>query len=279
MNLFFVCGAPKSGTTWVQRILDEHPQVACAGEGHFIQRFTIPAAKVVNEYNGQLALESERVYEGRPYYAPVDQAEFDEVARTFILGRLQSRKPGPEVRWRGDKTPGYTRHLPQLHRLFPQARIIHVLRDPRDVAVSRMGHHRRVGREDALTPGSEQHRLALQGAMRSWIEAVSRVDSFAAAHPDVVLELRYGNLHADPAAEITRLFSFLGADTDPALIARIAQATSFQAMSGRKPGEEDPEAFLRNGMPGDWKNRLDAETAALIMEACGELMRAKAMAD
>ena len=32
--LFFICGAIKSGTTWLQLMLDAHPDIACRGEGH-----------------------------------------------------------------------------------------------------------------------------------------------------------------------------------------------------------------------------------------------------
>ena len=33
--LFLVVGAPKSGTTWVQLMLNGHAAIDCAGEGHF----------------------------------------------------------------------------------------------------------------------------------------------------------------------------------------------------------------------------------------------------
>lgn len=279
MNLFFVCGAPKSGTTWLQRILDAHPEISCSGEGHFIERFTIPAAKVVNAYNQQLSLEADQVYEGKPVYQPIEQAEFDEVARTFILNRLRSRPADPGVRLFGDKTPTYTHYLPQLHRLFPQARIIHIVRDPRDVAVSRMGHSHRIGLKQVFTPGTEQHRATVEAAVRLWTEAVSKVDAFAAEHPQLVHELKYRDLHYEPANSLKRLFGFLGADADPVLLDRISRETSFEALSGgRKAGEEDPNAFLRKGVPGDWKTRLDVETARIIDQACGPLMRRKAFA-
>lgn len=275
MNVFFVCGAPKSGTTWLQRLLDAHPQVTCAGEGHFIERFTGPLSQVVSGYNQQMRLEIEEVYEGRPAYGPVDQAEFDEVARTFILNRLLSRRPAPEVRWIGDKTPRYTHYLAQLHRLFPAARIIHIVRDPRDVAVSRMAHAKRAGTRDALTPGTEPYWTTVKDAVQMWNEAVAEVDAFAAARPGLVHELRYCDLQADPAAEAARLFAFLGVDADPPLLERLVAATSFEALSGRRPGEEDPDSFLRKGVSGDWKTRLDPPTAQIILAACADLMRAK----
>ena len=34
-NLFFVLGAPKSGTTWLQYLLNAHPNISCRGEGLF----------------------------------------------------------------------------------------------------------------------------------------------------------------------------------------------------------------------------------------------------
>jgi hypothetical protein len=274
VQVFFVCGAPKSGTTWLQRVLDAHPEVCCSGEGHFIERFSAPLARVVSAYNSDLGLEADQVYEGAPYYQPVDQAEFDDLVRSFILSRLTARA-GPGVRWVGDKTPGYAFQLDQLHRIFPEAKFIHIVRDPRDVTVSRMGHSRRVGLTEVFTPGSRQHREVVEAAIRIWIEAVTAVSEFADRHPGRVHELRYRDLYDDPMGETGRLFRFLGAPTEPAILGRIVAATSFEALAGRRPGEEDPGSFFRKGMPDDWKQRLDTETARVIADSCGALMREK----
>jgi len=277
VNPFFVCGAPKSGTTWVQRILDAHPEVCCSGEGHFVTRFSMPLSTLMNAYNRDLGREASLVYDGQPYYGAVDHAEFDDVARGFILGRLRARADA-RTRWIGDKTPSYTRHLDHLHRLFPTAKMIHIVRDPRDVALSRMAFSVRAGAGEARTPGSEQHQQTLEGAVNSWKEAVTAVDAFAEAHPGQVHELRYLDLHADPIGEAQKLFAFLGAPTPRVLMERIAAATSFEALSGRRPGEEDPKAFLRKGLPGDWRTGLDPASAELIVETCGPLMREKRFA-
>ena len=277
MNVFFACGAPKSGTTWLQRILDAHPEVCCSGEGHFISRFSVPMAKVVNAYNHELGCEAKLVYDGQPYYEGVDQTEFDELMRSFILTRLRARATA-ETRWIGDKTPGYTGHLSHLHHLFPAAKIIHIVRDPREVTVSRLAFQRRAGIAAAREAGSEQHRQAVEGALKSWRDAVTAVDAFAGAHPDLVCELHYRDLHADPLGQVERLFRFLGAPTPPALMEQIVAATSFEALTGRRAGEEDPDAFLRKGVPDDWRAELDPESAQLIVESCADLMREKRFA-
>lgn len=277
MNVFFACGAPKSGTTWLQRILDAHPEVCCSGEGHFVERFSVPVAKVVNDYNGLLAAEARQVYEGHPYYDTIDQTEFDDVVRGFVNKRLTARA-GPRTRWVGDKTPGYTRHLDQLHRLFPKAKFFHIVRDPRDVAVSGMGHRQRTGVADVFTPGSEEHRKTVDATVRNWTEAVTAVDAFAQNHPGLVHELRYRDLHADPFGETARLFDFLGAPAPSVLIQQIVAATSFEALSGRPPGQEDATSFLRKGVPDDWKTRLSRDSAQQIAESCGELMQRKRLA-
>lgn len=277
MNVFFVCGAPKSGTTWLQRILDAHPEVCCSGEGHFIQRLTVPMAKVVRTYNEGLRIDGEQVYEGRPYYGGFDQAEFDVMAREVILRRLKTRAEA-RTGWIGDKTPGYTRSLDQLHRLFPAAKIFHIVRDPREVAVSRIAHSHRAGAPEVLTPGAENYRVTVEGAIAYWMQAVTAVDAFAQAHPGLVHEVRYRDLHADPFGEVAKLFGFLGASAPRVLVEQVVAATSFEALAGRPAGQEDLTSFLRKGVPDDWRSRLDAESEAKIAESCGALMREKRFA-
>src|SRR5271165_1152668 len=50
-QIFFIGGPFKSGTTWLQLMLNAHPQIACRGEGHFTNRM-MPA---FNDAYGQYA--------------------------------------------------------------------------------------------------------------------------------------------------------------------------------------------------------------------------------
>jgi lipopolysaccharide transport system ATP-binding protein len=54
---------------------------------------------------------------------------------------------------------------------------------------------------------------------------------------------------------------------------RILGRTSFQRMSGgRLPGEEDPAAHFRRGVPGDWRNYFAAPLKAAFKERWGDLL-------
>jgi hypothetical protein len=271
VQVFFVCGAPKSGTTWLQRLLDAHPEVCCSGEGHFIDRFAVPMAEVVRRYNAHMTVVGEQVYEGRPHYAPLDQGGFDEIVRAFILQRLAARAD-EGVRCVGDKTPRYAIDLASLDRLFPQARFINIVRDPRDVVVSQRFHDWRANGAEALVPGGPRRRDLLAVSASDWVRAVKPVEAFAAAHPGRVHTLRYEDLLAGAAREARALFTFLGVAADAEVAARVAAETAFAARTGRAPGQEDPRAFLRRGIAGDWMEKLEPDEVDAVEAECAELM-------
>ncbi|HWI87154.1 MAG TPA: sulfotransferase [Sphingomonas sp.] len=272
-QVFFVCGAPKSGTTWLQRLLDAHPEILCSGEGHFIEHFSIPLAKVMRDYAGKMRLVADRVYEGEPYYTRLEQDALDRLVRTFVIDRLLSRDPGPEVRWIGDKTPRYATYLPHLMRIFPDARFINIVRDPRDVALSRLHQAKRAGREGLTIAGTAERSAFIRDGGLDWVRNVEPIAPFAIAHPGRLHSIRYEDMIADPAREAGRLFAFLGASTDRNLIDDAVAKTSFEALSGRKPGEEHPTSFLRKGIAGDWVGGLEHSAIAVLEQVAGPLMR------
>ena len=47
-QLFFIGGAPRSGTTWLQLLLDCHPEVSCRGEGLFWKELAEPLVAECN---------------------------------------------------------------------------------------------------------------------------------------------------------------------------------------------------------------------------------------
>jgi len=194
-RVFFVCGPPKAGTTWVQHILDAHPKISCSGEGHFHTKLAAPLFAAMREYNRFQGAVSDVVYQGHSPYVPLSTTEMVEAVKDYILRLMLRRGVPPGVIWLGDKTPGYTEALPTLHTLFPEARFIHVLRDPRDVLVSRVFQRARTGSNpNFATSGDPLYYKTAQDVAIGWQLGTERVHRFKSDFPSLVHEVRYEDL-------------------------------------------------------------------------------------
>ncbi len=118
----FIVGMPRSGTSLVEQILASHPAVFGAGERREIGDLTKRLPRSVRPE--------------RPYpecIAHLDAERLQEFARDH-LARL--RRLAPDAQRITDKMPGNFFHLGLIRLLFPGARIIHCVRDPRDTCLS-----------------------------------------------------------------------------------------------------------------------------------------------
>ncbi|MBN1953992.1 MAG: sulfotransferase [Anaerolineae bacterium] len=139
---------------------------------------------------------------------PLDYASFvDAVYRAY------GRQNDPSAtRW-GDKNPPYAMNLDLLWRLFPDAFVVHIIRDGRAVLNSFRTANQKAGQ--AIWPESPG------AAARFWVR---RIDATARhRHHHRYCELFYERLVAAPAAELRRLCDFLQLPYDPAML-EFAQA-------------------------------------------------------
>ena len=257
-GLFFVCGAPKSGTTWLQKSLDAHPQILCAGEGHFADMFVRKIFKPVEQYFIHQRVVTKNVYEGDGFYQHLPREDFAFVATAFILGAFSRLKISSETRLIGDKTPANVEHLELLHYLFPEAKIINIVRDGRDVLVSTLKHLERVSKIDGTRTDLEEYLSKKTRLYASrWVKAVENAEKFGAKYPGVMHTVRYEDLKQDFSSAFFGIVDFLGVEVSQEEVARCEAETSFKRLSGgRDPGDEDPSAFMRKGIVGDWRTSL-----------------------
>ena len=142
-HLFFIGGMGKSGTTWVQILLNHHPEISCEGESHLINRFGSRLAELMAEHNCMLHEKNTVVFNETDDYPMFDQGSLDHVLRASCHALISRQKKFGTVRVIGEKTPDNVLHLPSIWRMFPQAKFIHVVRDGRDCAVSGWFHNQR----------------------------------------------------------------------------------------------------------------------------------------
>ena len=112
-----------------------------------------------------------------------------------------STSAGPKTRW-VDGTPEYSLHVCGLLKLFPQALLIHLIRDVRAVVRSMVNFDRVAGFKLVANE---------QEAYRSWIRTVSACLMAERAYgPNVVRRIRYANLIEKPEPTMRSLLEFLG---------------------------------------------------------------------
>jgi len=277
-QVFFVLGCQKSGTTWLQHLLNAHRQICCGGEGHVVDLLVPLLQQAVSAYNGRQA-------QRRAVGLDVLLTSLDVLglARTLadriLSGYLQSAAASTtaQISAVGDKSPENALSLPTLNRLYPDARFIHIIRDGRDACISGWFHLRRQGKTDRFNSLAE---YAAYFAEDHWSRYIESARSAAAQLPDRYLEVRYEQLHADATGETRRILEFLGVDASPAAVGACVEGGAFEKHSGgRRAGQEDASSFYRKGVVGDWRSHFDDAASASFAQKAGRLLHALGYAD
>lgn len=262
---FFVMGAPKSGTTWLQIMLDSHPEICCLGEaGLFHLGKCLTTA--VRDYNDFLAKKKDLF--GEKAFPPVEREEFYKLFRLYAYERLRAHAGKPDARLLGNKDPDYGVFFAPMAETFRDAAFIHIIRDPRDVAVSLWHHNQRYDADNMR--GKTFQGFAL-GYLPNWCQYIVNVRQHARTVK--YLEVRYEHLLARPADLLGEMLRFLGAADGPDLIEACLAGSDFQKLSGGRPsGVEDAKAFYRKGVAGDWRNYMDEAAEGEFRRATRGLM-------
>ena len=297
---FFIVGHGRSGTTWLELTMNSHPEIACKGSGMFFGRDmplyedqrALPAALANSE-------DLKTWHDMRPNYWSRNTFEEDLPGITKALANytmgVELAASGKKLA--GDRTPHYVSYLNEVHELYPEAKVIHVIRDGRDVAISNIHaiwqNARDKGGPVDLEPEVQRKRdtyledreaflengesiftgYRINQLAESWRDAVNkgREDGRQLFGDDYV-EVRYEDLLDDPHAELERLFGFLGVDDSEKVIGRAVEENRFEKVTGRTRGQEDPNHFNRKGVAGDWREVFTDRDRRVFEEKAGDTL-------
>lgn len=194
MKKLFIVGCPRSGTTVVQQALNRHSRVVVPPETKFFyyfygQSMTRQLAHL-KRINGDLGIDLPPPE--RRIGNPADARTFyDRMAELCLQRRGRN-----DALYFGDKTPEHTGHLHRIAEVFPEAKVVFLYRDGRDVAssLSRM----------------PWMRCDLYTAMVIWLYYYRILLRWRESRPLDTHFVRYEDLVRDPAAELEKLLRFLG---------------------------------------------------------------------
>jgi len=275
----FVVGVGRSGTTLLRLMLDAHPELAIPPETGFVPDVIRACRRARARPSAVVALLREQRSWGD---FDLDEAALER--RFAAAGRLDATAAlrafyglyadgQGKPRW-GDKTPAYVKRMPMIERALPEARFVHVIRDGRDVALSR---RRRALREPAPPERvAEKWRKRILGAR----EQARRVAHYT--------EVRYEDLVTDTEATLRRVAAAVELDWDPAMLhhherapERLAEISRDLPAKGRKaerPGAERATAHALAAEPpkaeriAAWRERMPEPDRAAFERVAGDLL-------
>jgi hypothetical protein len=266
-QLFFVGGAPRSGTTWVQHILDSHPDVSCRGEGHFLNFLAEPMDGLVRRRREDLEAKNNKLFKGMEGYPLPAAGDFEFLVGTGVLLALSQQTMGRTCLAVGEKTPENVFYFPNLKRLFPGAKFIGVARDPRDILTSAW---HLVRRRDAQGDETEAKSAFLHSAVDAVGTFLRALLDLRRRYPADAMIVTYEDLTRTPDTALGQMFRFLGVTDAPEIVTRSIERTRFTSMSGGRPaGEERSGSFFRKGVAGDWVTTLTPEQSAVVVKEIG----------
>ena len=207
----FVVGFPRSGTTLIERVLAAHPMLLTSDERPWLSGVIKRIGPGYPEAVANLSVEE--VSKLRRSY--IEQARADLSARDTEVSFV-------------DKDPFNFIHLGLAHRLFPDSKVVFVLRDPRDVVLSCFMQWFRPNE-------STVHFFDLDSTARLYIDAMSLWRDLKPVIDLPVLEVRYEDFVDDFPNHARELIDFVGVDWDDSILNFAQSATgSYIATPSRR---------------------------------------------
>jgi predicted nucleic acid-binding protein len=235
-----VFGALRSGTTMFRLMLEGHPRLAAPGESDFLVDYLRPDGQGGARYDLE-GLAADRIFRTAGIALPTTT----EARRAFaeMTTALRAGQEGPLVLI-------LHRHLGRLLELLPsRAPVLHLVRDPRDVARSAIG----IG-----LAGNSYY------GVQSWIDTERDWDATAPLLTDrPVRELQYERLLENPEAALHEAAGLFGVEYDAGFLSYPERSTYDQ-----------PDASLAT----QWRHKLSAREVALIEYRVGPLLEARGYA-
>lgn len=201
----FIVGLSRSGTKLIRDLLNRNDQISIPEiETHFIpgllKKNQLTVMEVYQEIKTSLFVKRFDTIEW-PSLKTLESIKSIDNSEDLIESLLKYYAiEGEDKIWRqdriwGDKTPSYLRELDLLKMHFPQCKFLHIIRDPRDRALS---VNKTWGK--SMYRATELWRREIEDS-RKWME---RQDSY--------MELKYEDLLADPEQILRRICTFLSVD-------------------------------------------------------------------
>lgn len=250
----FLVGMPRSGTKLLRELLNGHPQIG------IVEQETAFLPFLLKKWQGKTLSEADRqdIYQdlkatnffwnqqrfhGRAMSNPPWQSLDDSYLIENLLEdvfRFYAPKKGDFI-W-GDKTPGYLRHIPLLKHHWPEAKFIHIIRDPRDLCLS----------------VNRAWRKSRRMAVHRWAQSVEKARRDGKAMGENYIEILYERLLQSPEQELERLCRFLDLPFNQDMVELSKPSEDLGETKGKSEIVRQNAGKYRRRIPTNMLTRLEA---------------------
>jgi hypothetical protein len=267
----FICGHPKAGTTLLRNLLDSHPQLIVYPEETLFFRnylrkadsldaeglLALAKSDLINMFYPQTAQQPDQDYSDIPFDVLVDrltacvsQAEIRHPgdllsAVVLAFGEVLGLDTDQACRW-VEKTPYNEQFASRIFSWWPEARCIHIVRDPCDNFASYERKH------EEWRPG-----FFSANWNRSTAAGFKNMEIYG---PEKYLLMPYEDLVTQPEEKLTEICAFLGIEDHPIL----RQPTKRGQLWRGNSMFDDRFSTISSAAVGRWQTVLDPYEAALI---------------
>ena len=242
-RLIFLVGAPRSGTTLLQRMLQRHPDIGSHPEPHLVTPLAhlgVWANVERAPYDHINAAEAQRQFVAA---LPGGEQDYWAACRAYLdilYGRMLDKLG---TRYFLDKTPAYALVLPFLVKVYPRARYLVLTRHPLAVFCSYA---------NSFFEGDAEQAVAFNDILGRYLPAIAEF----LRRPDIEKHhLRYERLVQEPERELAGCFDFLALPDHP-------QAVEYGAEQGPAGGYGDPKVRHHTRPTADSLEAWAADLAA-----------------
>jgi hypothetical protein len=283
----FILSSPRSGSTWLAKTLNSLEHVMVAEYRLLGNHFDIQ--KNVHGRDVLRVTADAYIQSFINHYAPYTNLAKSELkhllsqAYFHFISDFSEKISDKKIMI--DKVTPYKgsvkKVLSKIDLYFAAAKIVHLVRDGRDVATS--GIFDWLWREEPVLDRHKYYQTKIPGflmkrffddeSLRYWAEhwTESIISLSSSKHPKLLV--KYEDLITDPASEIQKICDFLCIDASKNQIDSAISNNTFEIMTGRKRGEEDPSHKARKGIIGDWKRVFTKKDGAIFDQIAGEILK------
>lgn len=289
-NNHFIIAAPRSGTTWLSKMLNAHPQI----NGVERRLFGNYADFVLDQGNNnpRLRVTLDKYVNSLLLHHGMDKTN-NNLLKSIIEGILKEEQHISGKPITVDKITPYLNTSQNvakaITKYFPKAKIIYLVRDGRDVLTSGVFHW--FNKQSAITSLSNfeqkrreiflnnqentlerffQDKEIIQWA-NEWKQPLETIEVMKETH-DIKI-ITYEDLLENQEFVLASCFKFLNAKTNKNTLQHCLESGSFKTMSdGRNQGEAKATAHVRKGIAGDWQNYFTYQDGKLFNEIAGDML-------